>query len=130
MTIHAVPKPKKSVRVRKRLQAHPGAKAFPHRRVPEYEKWIRQHACVAWLQVPQVGYGPQHDGRIECAHVKSRGAGGDDVGNCWPACHHHHLEQHALGIQSFQKKYGLDLYAIAKDLGVQYRARVQATEDT
>lgn len=40
----------------------------------------------------------------------------------------HHREQHNVGMQSFQKKYGLDLYAIAAELGRQYRARVQATQ--
>jgi hypothetical protein len=63
----------------------------------------------------------------QCAHVKSRGAGGDDMDNCVPLCAYHHDRQHTMGIKSFQRQYGINLAFIAKDLGRIYRARVAAT---
>lgn len=120
------PKPPKRVKIKKRLQARREPKAFQHRRIPEYQEFIRGYACLI-RSIPLEAYGrcPLGIFGSECAHVKSRGAGGDDIGNCVPLCRYHHQQQHALGIRSFQKKYGLDLYAIAADLGRIYRARVK-----
>ena len=40
------------------------------------------------------------------AHIKSRGAGGDDVAdNLLALCRRHHSEQHALGWSGFVGKY-------------------------
>lgn len=51
----------------------------------------------------------------DAAHVRSRGAGGDDVpGNLLPLCRTHHQAQHALGWFRFVEKYpevGVSLYA-------------------
>lgn len=122
MTLTPWPKPPKRVRVRKPLKARQEPKAFQHRRVPEYREWIRSYACLIRYADCSLGvFGS------ECAHVKSRGAGGNDVGNCVPLCHYHHQQQHAIGIRSFQRRYGIDLYAIAADLGRIYGARLIAT---
>ena len=51
---------------------------------------------------------------IHAAHVKSRATGGVAKNNLVPLCVHHHAEQHAGGLQSFQTKYSLDLNAEAK----------------
>jgi hypothetical protein len=59
-------------------------------------------------------------GPIECAHVRTRGAGGDDRGNTVPLCRRHHRQQHDEGIKSFQAIYDLDLAAIAKQLELAY----------
>lgn len=124
----AVPKPPKTVKVRKHLKARREPKAFQHRRVPAYREWIQGYACLlrgrdSKIRCPLGVFGS------ECAHVKSRGAGGDDIGNCVPLCPDHHQEQHRIGIQSFQKRHGIDLYFIAADLGRIYQARVRATEN-
>lgn len=41
----------------------------------------------------------------ECAHVRSRGAGGD-YRDIVPLCPSHHAEQHQMGIHSFCRKHG------------------------
>lgn len=45
----------------------------------------------------------------EAHHVKTRGSGGGDT---WavPMCVEHHREIHAIGINTFQEKYGVDLW--------------------
>jgi len=91
-------------------------------RDPDYLTWMRRRTCIAFEQAPAVGYGPQHEGRVQAAHVKSRGAGGVDRGNCIPLCARHHAEQHALGLTSFAAKYGLDLRAEALRLQALYES--------
>lgn len=54
----------------------------------------------------------------EPAHVRSRGAGGQDFANVVSMCTPHHREQHDSGIQSFQARYGLDLEAEANAIAV------------
>ncbi len=52
---------------------------------------------------------------IEFAHaVKTRGAGGHDSGGV-SLCTSHHHEQHAIGIETFQRRHGIDLSAIAAE---------------
>ena len=103
---------------------------FAKHRDYEYQTWIRRQACIAWLQVPAVGYGPQHEGRMHCAHVRSRGAGGDDHGNCVPLCARHHNEQHLIGVHSFELRYGLDLKAEAEKLWRAYQDAVPPFQET
>ncbi len=47
-------------------------------------------------------------GRIDPHHVTTRGAGGGDE-TCIPLCRGHHIEIHAIGVETFAKKHGLDL---------------------
>ncbi len=63
------------------------------------------------------------DGRIECAHVRSRGAGGDWTSQV-PLCVVHHAEEHALGIVTFQSRHGLDLADLAAAHALRWRAFV------
>lgn len=60
-------------------------------------------------------------GRIEAAHVVARGMGGcnGDRRDLVPLCSGHHLEQGAIGILSFQRKYGIDLAGLAAALARQ-----------
>lgn len=101
-----------------------GGHLFPKRRSPEYREWIRGFACLLR------GMDPSHRCPLgifgsECAHVKSRGAGGDDVGNCVPLCNFHHAQQHRLGIRSFERRHGFTkpLAWIAADLATMYPYR-------
>lgn len=61
-------------------------------------------------------------GKIEAAHAKSRGAGGDRR-HLVPLCSRAHREQHDRGIQTFNRKYAIDLLAeatrIASELDAQ-----------
>jgi hypothetical protein len=60
------------------------------------------------------------DGPIECCHVRARGVGGADVGNCFAACRRHHQCQHLWGIKTFQEYFSVDLTSIAEGLGREY----------
>lgn len=43
-------------------------------------------------------------------HIRSRGAGGDDsLSNLMPLCRTCHVTRHAIGIQSFVKRYNLPI---------------------
>lgn len=95
-----------------RLRAR-GRSRFPKRRCPDYVAWIATLPCLLGNQACF--------GSVVAAHVKTRGAGGDDVGNALPLCRDHHDEQHRIGIQTFQARYGLDLAAEAKRLGDLWR---------
>lgn len=127
-----------------------GGARFPHRRDPEYCRWIRTLGCVAGgsaaaaarladrfrakgeeppvsTEVWLILFGVKDcSGPIECAHVVSRGAGGDDRSNTVSLCRTHHRQQHDRGIKSFQAIYALDLAAIAAELGQRYELREEA----
>jgi hypothetical protein len=73
-----------------------------------YREYIRSLPCL-------VAGKPGHTcrGVTECAHVRSKGAGGADRGNTIPLCSRAHGEQHSMGIRSFAAATGLDLKAEA-----------------
>jgi hypothetical protein len=56
-------------------------------------------------------------GPIECAHVRSGTDGGMALkpsdGWAISLCSRHHAEQHRIGEAAFERKYNLDLHAIA-----------------
>lgn len=116
------PKPKRKVKVRKvwksvraffGVPAKP-SKMFAKRRVPGYKQWIVTFECIiAGKHVCR--------GRVICCHVKSRGSGGDDIGNCYPGCEAAHDEQGLTGIVTFQRKYDTDLRIAAIQLGRMYQ---------
>ncbi len=98
-----------------------GGHRFPKNVDEPFKEWMRANfRCLI----------AGHDPKIACplvepaqvAHIKSRGAGGKDVGETVPLCAHHHLEQHRIGVKSFAEKYGLDLKAAARWYAEQYRA--------
>lgn len=53
---------------------------------------VRKMACVA------CGYP-----RSNVHHVKTRGAGGGDIGNIVPLCHECHMRLHRVGRSTFEK---------------------------
>jgi len=70
--------------------------------VSEYTRWIhRQPCCIC-------GRGP-----VDAAHVRTRGASGGEYDNLVPLCRHHHIEQHTIGIHTFQRKWQVNLRDIA-----------------
>ena len=71
-----------------------GKSRFPKRRDPAFLNWMSEHCCVIC----------GHPG-CDPAHLKSRGAAGDDVGNVVPLCRKHHTEQHAMGWPAFRFVY-------------------------
>lgn len=94
-----------------------GGSRFPKRRCPDFLAWVRTLPCLLADRGGCLGI-------IIPAHVKTRGAGGDDVGNVVPLCVKHHDEQHH-GIQSFEAKYGLDLAARAEGMGLWWKVAIQ-----
>ncbi len=106
--------------IRTKIQAK-GKPRFKQGRAKDFLKWIRTLPCA-------VGVSLLCDGPIEAAHVRSRGAGGADIGNVIPLCSEHHRAQHGSGIQSFAQFYygSLDeLKRVAASYGEQYERAVE-----
>jgi hypothetical protein len=83
---------------------------FPHNVDEAYRDYIRGLPCCVSGLYP-----------VDPAHVKSRGSGGADLGNMVPLVHHLHRElDHQIGRREFEAKYGVDLAAIARNLGERY----------
>ena len=93
---------------------------FPKRRVvprrkkegrscPGHRAWVRRHHC----SVPGCEGFP-----IECAHVRGCTDGGQSLkpSDNWTLslCREHHAEQHRIGEVAFERKYGIDMRAIAR----------------
>lgn len=80
----------------------------PKLRSPAHRKWVREHACCACGRV--MG--------IECAHVRRAANSGKGMkpsdAYCVSLCREHHSESHR-GEQSFERKYRLDLMALAQE---------------
>lgn len=80
------------------------------RSCPAHRAWVRKHHCSvpACLELP-----------IESAHIRRGTDGGTGLkpSDRWVVslCAMHHLEQHALGEQRFETKYGLDLIGTAEE---------------
>jgi hypothetical protein len=101
--------PQRKTRVKARNAKRKGHR-FPKRRQPACLEWVREMPCCncGWP-------GPSHP-----HHVKTRGAGGPDVGNLVPLCPFCHSELHTMGRRSFALMYEIDLAAIARNLGERY----------
>jgi hypothetical protein len=91
-----------------------------------YQDWIRSLPCAVespamhdWL-MGDIPTPYSCWGRIEAAHVISRGAGGQDAENLLPLCTRHHQEQHDTGVKSFAAKYGIWMSQMARALWDQY----------
>jgi len=99
-------------RSRKRITrtGKPRFKVSGDRNMP-FREWLRAQRCL--VETFEC-YGP-----IVVAHVRARGAGGVDVGNCVPLCDYHHFRQHMTGIKSWALHHGVDLKAKA----LEYAAR-------
>lgn len=89
----------------RRQRERSGIERAPRRVFQTHRAFVRRHDCC----VPGCADGP-----IQFAHAKSRGAGGHDSQGV-ALCLAHHREQHDIGIESFQKKYGIDLFAMAAE---------------
>ena len=78
------------------------------RRCPGHCAWVRGHSC----SVPGC-----EERTIECAHVRSETDGGIGLKPSdrytISLCRLHHAEQHRSGERQFEKRYGLDLVALA-----------------
>lgn len=89
----------------RRKRARSGIERAPQRVYPTHRAFVRRHACSV----------PGCDGQpIEFAHAKTRGSGGHDAQGV-SLCVAHHREQHDVGIETFQARHKVDLFAIAAE---------------
>ncbi len=106
--------------IRTKIKAK-GKPRFKQGRDPNFLAWIRQLDC-ARANVVCVGE------PVQAAHVKSRGAGGGDIGNVIPLCRTHHQWQHQDGVGDFSQMQWGDREAMktrAVSYGEQYRRAVE-----
>lgn len=102
----------------RRKRPRSGIERAPPREWPRHRKFVRSHCCC----VPGCDGAP-----IEFAHVRSAANAGtglrphDAFGIA--LCFAHHREQHNDGAETFQRRHGLDLWALAA-------AFVRASPDT
>ena len=87
---------------------------FPKRRDPKYLAWIRLQPCFICGDV------------AEPAHVRSRGAGGDDFANVVPLSHTLHMQLHTVGIRTFERRYKTDLAQVAAAYAEAYTREAHA----
>lgn len=99
------------------------------RKVEAYLQHARESACVVtrlrsgeWIQLDHKS--PAFEVRVEPAHIKSRGAWGADFGNVIPLAHHLHDELHRVGEAAFNRKYGVNVSALAADFLIRYERDV------
>ena len=84
---------------------------LPPRKVwPRHRRWVKSHGCCV----------PGCDAAsVDFAHLRScANAGMDqkphDIFGV-SLCRNHHIEQHSLGVDAFDRKYGVDLWALAAE---------------
>lgn len=85
-----------------------GIRREPKRKWPRHEKWVRGHTC----SVPDCTGTP-----IEFAHVRSAANAGTGLkphsAFGVSLCFAHHREQHNDGVETFQRRHKIDLFALA-----------------
>jgi hypothetical protein len=99
---------KRTVLTRKTPLRARGRSRFPRFRDEQWCAYIRSLPCLI---------GHACEGPTEPDHVRTRAAGGVDVGGTVPLCRKHHRERHTTGIISFQLKHSVDLKKWATLLG-------------
>lgn len=95
----------------KRLRPKSGIERGPRREWPRHRKFVRSFGCsVPLCESPS---------RIEFAHVRSAANSGTAIKPCdsfgISLCADHHREQHRIGQPAFERKYGIDVNAIAAE---------------
>lgn len=98
----------------------PMKRSNPKRKRERFERAYLSPAYVAFIHSLECAVGSCRNA-AECAHVRSRAAGGrwDEIA---PLCPVHHRESHAMGLQSFQHRYGFDLCNVAHATALRWLA--------
>ena len=85
------------------------------RRFPAHCNFVRSHMCV----ISMTDFAWECDGATEVAHVRRGTDGGVGVkpSDVWTIslCAYHHRQQHQIGEQAFEKKYGIDMKDLARE---------------
>jgi hypothetical protein len=77
---------------------------------PRHRRWVKSHGCcVPGCEATSVDF----------AHLRSASGAGmgqkpHDIFGV-SLCRNHHVEQHGLGVDAFDRKYGTDLWALAAE---------------
>ena len=79
-----------------------GQRRFKGTEDPVYLKKIEAMPCTVFTK-----YGCTGD--VVAHHDPTKACGGKDRGNTTPVCWAHHVEVHAIGRRSFDRKYGVNL---------------------
>ena len=95
-----IPRKRKRQRMRKLNPDRPAS--------PGHLRWVRARESAVMKEGECVG-------PVEAHHVRARGAGGGDEAVV-PLCVQHHQEVHALGRDTFAKRYDVDLAEVAAAL--------------
>jgi hypothetical protein len=102
-------------RIKARTRPRMGVRSAPHLRSPSHLQHIRSLACCIAGMDGHVCEGP-----IEAMHVRggTDGALAVKPSDCWtlPGCSGAHRLQHQIGEQAFQKRFSIDMKAIASAL--------------
>ncbi len=94
----------------------PPKRPFPKRKGDSdiHKRFIRTFHCIVWGN-PHGACDTDH--KIECAHIRTaaNSGTGKKPGDEWlvAACRTHHAEMHSRGDVSFERKYGVNLAALA-----------------
>jgi hypothetical protein len=78
---------------------------------PRFRKFVCTFPCAVT--------GEYKVGAMEPAHLKSKGAGGDDFCNIVPLMHEVHRYQHDHGWDAFEREYGVEL-EVLKERAIEY----------
>ena len=87
-----------------------GVRLPPRKIWPRHRRWVKSHGCC----VPGCGATS-----VDFAHLRSSGNAGmgqkpHDIFGV-SLCRNHHDEQHNLGLDAFDRKYAIDLRALAAE---------------
>ena len=83
--------------------------------IPEYRAYIGSLPCLICLPGDQTT-------RTEVCHVHTRRNAGDEA-NLVPMCSWHHMQQHFVGIRSFEDRHVKDLEFEAKQLWARWQRK-------
>lgn len=91
-------------------------------RDPKYRAWLRRFCCMLrgqdnFRSCDSWQVDPAHTGRVNGMSSKA----GDDT--CLPLCRKHHAEYDS-GRVAFEKKYGVDMKALAKEYWTRYQNEI------
>lgn len=115
------PKPMKRTRMKK-FNANRGGHKFPKGVDEGLREFVRGLPCIVEGRIAQgLSWHPHICwGVVQVCHVKTRGAGGEDRNNTFPACAGAHHMQHLVGIPEFERLWGVELKKIAQRVTAEY----------
>jgi len=101
---------------KRRQRERMGVREDPRIDCPGHRQWVRGMTCTV-----ADADGANCDGKIQFAHVRAGtdGSLSKKPSDCWgiPLCAHHHIPvQHQIGEPAFERRFGIDMKAIASKL--------------